>query len=138
MECHQLLYESIATTSMTLEDVINMLEKCNQQNYEIRLSGLLVFHNHRFMQLLEGSKSSVDFIMQKIRKDTRHSNLKILHESESMERSMGAWAMAFTMNTSNVEALSAYPFFLSITDAREITGTMKRELSQHFTRFLAI
>ena len=137
MKCHQILYESVATSLMKLEDVISLLKKCNQQNYENGLSGLLVFHNHRFMQLLEGRKSSIDFIMQKIGNDPRHSNLEILHESESTERTMGAWTMAFTMDSNNLEALSDQPFFLSLADAREISGTMNRELSQHLTRFLA-
>ena len=136
MICRQILYESVATSFMTLEDVVPLLQKCNQQNFDIEISGLLIFHNNRFMQLLEGSKARIEFIMGKISNDPRHSNLKVLHETECTQRSMGAWAMAFTMDTNKSEALREYPFFLSIADAREICSTMKSELSQHFSRFL--
>jgi hypothetical protein len=95
MELVQVLYTSKMSKECSTE-MINEILKVSRQNNSVNgLTGILLFRNGEFVQILEGEKLNVYYTLKKIRDDKRHTDMKILKDSPTQERLFSNWAMAF-------------------------------------------
>ena len=92
---YELIYLSTANPEINQSDIENILSTARKFNADNNLSGCLIFHNNHFLQLLEGDKEIVTSLYEKIIKDQRHTNIRLLHESNKTIRSFAEWRMAF-------------------------------------------
>lgn len=90
-----LTYISHAYDELTSEDIADILEKSIKNNKLWNITGILLYKNKRFFQILEGDKSYIEKIYDKIALDARHYNITILNKSKSKMRLLGNWSMAF-------------------------------------------
>lgn len=91
----QVLYVSKLTQDSSIECINNILEKSRQNNKKNEVTGILLYRNHQFLQLLEGDELDVHYTLKKIRDDKRHQDLKILHHGPADSRLFDMWSMAF-------------------------------------------
>ena len=100
MRLEQLVYVSTATDpARAVMDVSDILEQSVRNNPANNITGALAFTPTRFVQILEGSVSSLDVLLLKLMIDTRHSDLVIVDRIPIQTRSFDAWCMlapAFT------------------------------------------
>lgn len=77
------------------------------------ISGLLLYANRTFMQVLEGEATSVNECLAKIKADPRHHTLDILVNTEIRAREFKQWYMGFhRINARDAQALPNFaPFF---------------------------
>lgn len=78
---YQLVYSSTATNEMMLSHLIGILRRARTKNKLSDLTGLLVFLDGMFRQVLEGEESTAKDLMKKISEDTRHQDLKVIRGS---------------------------------------------------------
>ena len=91
---YRLMYQSEAIDSLTDTDVDEIVATSKRNNMAKNITGFLVFDNGQFMQLLEGDEAAVkELYHQRILKDPRHRNSKILKESHG-PRMCSHWSMA--------------------------------------------
>ena len=91
----QVLYTSRLVDSDpagTIEDILKVGRKNNELN---DISGILLFRNGEFLQLLEGEKLNIYYTLKKIRDDRRHAGIIILHDAEIKTKIFDKWSMAF-------------------------------------------
>lgn len=91
----QLVYYSKAVQLMQKKELLDILVAARAFNHIKQVTGILLYKDQSFMQLLEGNESAVQQIYQKIRNDKRHFNLKVLFTGHSEERFFSEWSMAF-------------------------------------------
>lgn len=91
----QLIYTSAATVEFSREDLIELLDRARQNNEGLEVSGMLVYQDGSFLQILEGEEEKVIPLYEKIEKDPRHGEVKLILRSEIEERSFGDWKMGF-------------------------------------------
>jgi hypothetical protein len=60
------------------------------------ITGLLIYHNQLFMQILEGDKNDVQRCYERVLSDPRHGSPSIIWEEEVADRSFPQWQMGFT------------------------------------------
>ncbi len=77
MSIVQLTYGSCATEKFELDDLYKIVAKANKTNQLKNVSGLLVFHENCFYQILEGEEEKVNAIFDKIKNDPRHHDVKM-------------------------------------------------------------
>jgi len=65
-----LIYRSVAGESFSNEEVYQMLSIARDFNAEHDITGCLLFHNRRFLQLLEGEKDKVHQLFSLIESST--------------------------------------------------------------------
>lgn len=94
-ELAQLLYCSKPTSKFNISDVDDILAKCNKNNTARDVTGFLVFDGETFLQLLEGPPDSLQQILEKIKADSRHENIRVLVHEYTGSRHFGAWFMAY-------------------------------------------
>lgn len=109
MALFRIVYVSEATGSvgsglMPLIDIIGVSEQNNRRDH---LTGVLMRHDGRFLQILEGARADLNRVMARVSKDGRHDNLRILSDQPILERLFPAWAMGRLEATPEVEAFLA-------------------------------
>jgi hypothetical protein len=90
-----LIYRSVAEESFSNSAVYQMLSAARDLNAEHDITGCLLFHNRRFLQLLEGEKEQVYRLFSLIESDPRHKNIEVIQTEEKAERLFNKWSMAF-------------------------------------------
>lgn len=90
-----LVYISEAARDLSYTDLREILEVSTKNNLRDGITGLLIYRDGYFLQLLEGDEKAVKALVNKIRFDDRNSSLRVLIETFGEERLFGDWAMAF-------------------------------------------
>jgi len=92
---YQLLYRSKAAPRLTHEDLVSILGKSRKNNPERMVSGLLIYRQGWFLQILEGPKEQVMERYHVIEKDPRHTDVKILASTQQFPRLFTDWSMGY-------------------------------------------
>ncbi|MEH6647459.1 BLUF domain-containing protein [Sulfitobacter sp.] len=99
---HFLIYTSTASHLMDDSELENLLENCRMKNLKNDVTGMLLYKEGSFMQLLEGERNAVMSTYDRIEKDTRHKDITLLRERALPERNFGGWSMGFKSISSGV------------------------------------
>lgn len=109
-----LLYLSSAAIKFSDNDLIGLLAKARENNTRLNVTGMLLYHDGNFLQVLEGEEAAVRPLFEKISQDPRHQSIIKLIERPLTERQFGAWSMAFrTVADVSLESLDGYSDFLN-------------------------
>ena len=138
MSCHQLIYQSRPAVPVTKQVLLDILNTSQLQNYKLRISGLLVFHNGAFMQLLEGGEKEVHDLYAKIQRDPRHADLQLLLDASAADRLMPTWVMGFSMSGNVDSAISDQDFHIPLTDVKELCQNIEGRVGRIFRKFLHV
>jgi hypothetical protein len=91
----RLIYSSAAAPDLDMKDLEQMLEESRVRNKARGITGVLVFVDGVFLQILEGEKVTVLDLLKTIAQDPRHTNLKVFHEQNTDARAFASWSMAY-------------------------------------------
>ena len=95
-----LVYSSTATRSMSEADLVEILSQSRTNNAKHSLTGMLLYQNGYFIQLLEGPEAAVRDCYTRIQTDPRHTDILTLVEKPLRRRYFPEWSMAFQHVTS--------------------------------------
>ncbi|MCG8591615.1 MAG: BLUF domain-containing protein [Proteobacteria bacterium] len=110
---HQLIYASAATQDLSDEDLESILEAARRNNTVAQVTGMLVYHEGSFLQVLEGEREIVEALFDRIESDPRHTSAMVLLRAEVPERGFDQWSMGFYRTQgSDVRALPGLNDFL--------------------------
>jgi hypothetical protein len=127
----QLMYASTAREPFTAEELAALLLQARAQNHERGLTGLLVYHGGAFLQVLEGRGEAVTEVFERIGRDPRHADLRLLIRREVDEREFGEWSMGFVDPELAAAALEGYLDYRMDLPALDLDeGQAKRVLGQ--------
>ena len=92
---HRLIYVSAARTDMTPDELESILLKARENNTREDVTGLLLFHDGSFFQVLEGPYDGVQRIFAAIGRDERHSRVLVLQTKDADRRAFPSWSMGY-------------------------------------------
>ena len=107
MSLHELVYVSLAEHPMSEAELCELLTQARAYNQAHGITGLLVYRDREFMQLLEGEEAEVAALFQHIERDRRHLQVYRLWDGPIAERSCRDWVMGFAEPTD--ESFHALP-----------------------------
>ena len=90
----QLLYVSDTKRDFPQEALEDILAISRRKNRAAEVTGLLLYLDGGFLQVLEGGHEAVEEIYTAIRNDPRHWNLTVLLDREA-PAAFGEWSMGF-------------------------------------------
>ena len=93
MDLKTLTYTSRARLDLTARDLSDIHGTARHLNALDGVTGLLLFDGTRFLQILEGAGEAIDNLVERLRRDPRHSELEIRDERLVGERSFPGWSM---------------------------------------------
>ena len=122
-----LIYTSRARQDFGAADLKQMLTHARSNNDSVNVTGMLIYHNEAFLQVLEGDEASVRKIFKRIEKDSRHARLVTLRSQKSFgeRRIFGDWSMGFT-NAPNDARVGQDQLTVSETQAMELLSSCSR------------
>lgn len=90
-----LTYVSTATEDLSKSDLNELLAQCRKNNADLGITGMLLYKEGNFMQVLEGEESTVRSLYTKIARDPRHKGEILLQQGALEERHFAGWSMGY-------------------------------------------
>lgn len=95
MGCMVRVYLSSARQAFSAADLAQILETSRRRNAAARVSGMLLFGNNRFLQLLEGPGPAVERTYRRVLGDARHRDPMLVYDGIGEPQRFTEWPMAF-------------------------------------------
>ena len=89
----RLIYASRAAGAVNAEVLMPIMKASRAKNAAAGITGVLVFSDGVFLQLLEGGRNAVSALYNRIACDTRHRDVVLLAYDEVDERRFAGWSM---------------------------------------------
>ncbi len=96
MSLHQLVYLSQSTRKLSKEELLALWKQAKDNNATIDVTGSLFYNGGWFMQVLEGSDTTLTALYDKITKDPRHHDTRLLYKEPAAYRTFVRWSMNMT------------------------------------------
>lgn len=92
---YQIQYTSACVEGLTEAQLLRLVIRFRIANNEIGITGILVYNEGVFFQIIEGEKDDVIALYSRILTDTRHTNIVKLIEAPLAERTFKKWSLAY-------------------------------------------
>lgn len=114
-----LCYVSAASTRLSEDQLLNLLNTCQKNNSEIDVTGLLLYNGQgTYIQVLEGEQPVIEALYDKIQDDTRHHRVNCIGKKSIEQRSFPNWSMGFkSLNDEGVIPVEGYSDFMESEDS---------------------
>jgi Sensors of blue-light using FAD len=97
------IYASTATATFKESDIPALLSQARTGNALCAVTGMLLYIDGGFFQVLEGDSAIVDDVFSRIQRDARHSRITLIIREPIAARDFSEWTMGFC----TVDALQA-------------------------------
>ncbi len=131
-----IIYMSSATVPFSPADLQSLLAVSRKNNAVSKVTGLLIYKDGNFLQVLEGEQTVIDKLYFKISLDPRHGHILAFFKEEIPKREFPDWSMAF--RDLNIDTESSPEGFNEIlnnncTDLTQLSGKV-RAFAKMFAR----
>jgi FAD-dependent sensor of blue light len=92
----QVVYISAATKVFEADDLERLLAKARRRNEQSGVTGVLLYDNDSFLQVLEGAPADLERTLARIRRDPRHTGFTVVQDQRIERRDFGDWSMAYS------------------------------------------
>ncbi len=97
----QLAYTSTAVEPMSKLELLKLLQQAREFNLKNEITGILMYKEQSFFQVIEGEKDVVNNLLLSILDDPRHYDLGVIYNREISIRDFSTWSMGFVNLESN-------------------------------------
>jgi hypothetical protein len=124
------IYASRAAANLSGVDIQRLLERSRHNNGQRGITGMLLFIEGSFFQVLEGDAPIVDQTYEIIARDARHDRVTQIIREPIAKRSFGEWSMGFTTveRADAQQAVSENDFFGSAECLEHINAGRAKKL----------
>lgn len=134
MQLMDLTYVSKLTGSLTSADIDKILRVSRENNQRNNITGLLCIHRKYCVQQLEGNRSEINKLFNKIVNDHRHSNVTLISYSDILTRCFTQWSMHYlpenTLTNELILKYSGKDFFNPYEIPPQGLDEMMREMTE--------
>jgi hypothetical protein len=124
----RMMYASRAVPAVDQEELITILRQSKANNPAIGVTGVLCFSGGIFLQVLEGGRSAVNRLYNRIAADPRHTEVEVLLYEEIGERRFASWSMGqANMSRLNPSLLLKYSATATL-DPYSVSGSVSLAL----------
>ena len=107
-------YVSTEAIKFSDEALVALLSEARSANTDRDVTGLLLYREGSFYQVLEGSESAVMATFQDIEGDPRHKEVRVLFNGETNAREFADWQMGFlNLDGVDMDTLSGFSDFMT-------------------------
>lgn len=89
----QLVYVSNRKPSCTEAEIEKILASCKKNNPTLNITGVLLYSDTKFIQLVEGDAKTIMSLYEKIKTDPRHGNPMMISYGPIQQKSFPSWHM---------------------------------------------
>jgi hypothetical protein len=128
------VYSSKATGAFREHELPALLDRSRVANAHRDVSGMLLYIEGNFFQVLEGEANVVADVFERIRTDPRHSRVTRIIQEPIVARDFGDWTMGFASLALDEigQHLGENDFFSSATCLEQLSGGRAKKLLAAF------
>ena len=115
----RLIYTSTATCPFSQDDLLELLRVSATNNVRWGITGVLLYHDGQFFQVLEGEDRAVRDTYDHIARDPRHTRANVVLMEPGDDRLFGSWSMGF-LTTEALDPEDRQLFTAMLQDARSV------------------
>ena len=93
------IYASAAPAGFDKGQLQKLLAMARENNAQLNVTGMLLYTNHSFFQVLEGEEGIVLSLYEKILRDPRHEKVTKLIQEPIRQRDFAQWTMGYAAIT---------------------------------------
>jgi hypothetical protein len=108
---YSIVYHSTKSPDLTAKGISKIIKTSRYFNKKYNITGCLIYHNHSFIQSLEGDRTILEELYLKIKKDKRHCDVNTLYQDFTLEKNFKFWNMAFidlSLAQNNINKLNLF------------------------------
>ncbi len=90
-------YVSSAVQQFRDATLLDLVEQCQGNNTRLGVTGVLVYSDGNFMQVIEGPDLVTHALYYRIRRDDRHRDVTTVHMQALEGREFQGWSMAYNI-----------------------------------------
>jgi hypothetical protein len=103
---------------MTPLDLMALLTQARENNRQLQITGMLLYHKQNFLQVLEGNKTVIEDLFKRIVRDTRHDSVTLLVKRPIQHREYSRWEMKFTnLDELDLSKIPGYAPYRNLPDS---------------------
>jgi hypothetical protein len=91
----RIVYISTAPDDVSDAELATILKAARRNNLRNNITGMLVYHDQTFIQVLEGPEDAVTATFARISRNPRHDGILVPDRSKISERTFGEWSMGW-------------------------------------------
>lgn len=107
-DCYSIVFSSVATVDFTESALLQLLKQAHSLHKQTGLTGVLMYGNGRFMQVMEGCPAAVRSVYVRIAADPRHGRLEKLADGPATRREFTDWHMSFAPPPTGFRRMPGY------------------------------
>lgn len=131
-----LIYCSAASHALSTEELQNIINVARRKNEKVDITGILLYSDKSFFQVLEGKEKDVNQLFDLISRDSRHLQITTIIKEKIPKREFAEWTMGFYHP--DLEALQSIDgfndFFTSRTCLADLDRGRAKKLLQAFAQ----
>lgn len=118
------------------DDLVELLERSRNNNAAVDVTGMLLYVDGSFFQILEGPEEAVDALAAKIETDERHGQMTVIMRETIATRSFSEWTMGFAdITASEIDEIEGMnDFFDGQRSLADIDGGRAKKLLTAFAK----
>lgn len=89
----RLFYTSTLGTGVDRTEIEQILRVARRNNERDEITGMLILHEQKILQFLEGPEDKVTTCFDRIQQDTRHASVFCMHRLDAAKRAFSNWSM---------------------------------------------
>ena len=128
----QIIYASAASRPLTARELADILATARRRNAAADISGMLVYNDGSFLQVLEGPEANVAALFAKIERDPRHANVKVLFRDRIAAKEFADWSMGYVDVTGLADRMDGYVDYLRDLERMTLDPTRGRRILRMF------
>ncbi|RYY03259.1 MAG: BLUF domain-containing protein [Gammaproteobacteria bacterium] len=90
-----MVYISSAILGLNDRQIANIVRTSQINNEQLGITGILLYNNGNFMQLIEGEEEKVEALYEKVRGDRRHTGVTLLLKEPITHKNFDNWVMGY-------------------------------------------
>lgn len=94
---YRLIYTSQSVVELTSDELKELAQLARFNNLIHQVTGLLLYGEQQFLQVLEGTRENIETIFARILEDKRHHSIVVVIEEPIKIRSFPNWNMGLTI-----------------------------------------
>jgi ethanolamine ammonia-lyase large subunit len=121
---YAIAYVSTASTDLQEQEIDDIMAKTNEYNSGEKITGILLYNERNFFQLIEGEKKTIQNLYEKIKQDYRHKNIIKILEKTVSEPAFDGYLTDFITDTKryNESQLKHYLHYIEVLDPESEKG----------------
>ena len=90
-------YVSSAVYRFSEVTLLDLVDQCQRNNERLGVTGILVYSDGNFMQVIEGADLVIHALYERIQRDSRHRGIHTVHQQVIQAREFRGWSMAYNI-----------------------------------------